>query len=672
MVLGDVTDMRDLRLGGQAPRERDPRLEVLVLKGTETMLRTLCVPAIVIAITVGSLGGAPALADGGELVGEVATSGTPHVLDGQVNSIALSGSTMVLGGEFSKARGADRRKKLKRLNLLAFNTRTGRIRPGFRPNPDGAVNKVLDAGDGRTVYVAGDFTRIGGVARQNLARLRLSDGSVVRGFKPGAITGQVRDLQLIDGRLWLAGAFTHVGGHAQRALATVDPRSGKRDPFMSLKLAGQHNGGHTQVLKIDVSETTRRLVAVGNFRKAAGKKRRQLAVLAVSGRRAKVASFRTRFYTSKCSRKNTTYLRDVDVSPDGSFFVVSTTGGHRGPKKACDTTARFETGANGSAVRPSWVAHTGGDTTYAVEVTRAAVYVGGHFRWQNNPLRKDRAGPGAVSRQGIAALDPRNGLPLPWNPGRTLGVGVFDFLDAADGLWVASDTDRINWQLRGRIARLRPHGLVLPPETDDRLPGVLYATTATDGVWSQREWTGRQPSTVGEVMEHAPSGVRAAFMLDGVLFHVGAAPVLLRRSFDGVDFGPVAEVNPADQVLPPAGWAADLRRITGMFHDNGRIYYTLRGSRSLYYRYFTAVSGVVGARRLVADPTFERGTVEGLVLAGGRLHWRAADGTNWSATWRRTPRAGRPVASSRRAEDCACEGGEGRVRFLLRGTGSPI
>ncbi len=608
---------------------------------------------------------------GGPLVGEVATTGTPHVLDGRVNSLALIDTTMLLGGDFSRARSADARRKFRRANLLSFDSTDGRIHRRFRPHPNGVVNKVLDAGDGRTVYVAGDFTRIGGVRRQNLARVRIRDGSVVRAFDAGKVAGQVRDLQLVGGRLWVAGAFTHIAGTAQRALAALDPDTGGRDRFMKLHVAGRHHGGHTQVLKIDVSVRSGRLVMVGNFRKVAGAPRRQVAVLDLTRRQATVARWRTRFYAARCSAVNNTYLRDVDVSPDGTFFVASTTGGARGPKRACDTTARFEIGTDANRVRPSWVAHTGGDTTYAVEVTAGAIYVGGHFRWQNNPFGRDRPGPGAVPRQGIAALDPRNGLPLDWNPGRTLGVGVFDFLDAVDGLWVASDTDRINWQLRSRVARMRPGTTVLPGEPSPALPAVLWSSTESPGTWSRRDWAGPSPDAASGDVTGAPEGVRAAFMINGVLFLVGSRPVLVRRSFDGFAFGPAARVTPSGQGRPPAGWRHDLQRLTGMFHDNGRIYYTLRGRSSLYYRYFTASSGTVGARRLVANAggVDLRGATS-LLLVDRRVHWRAADGSSWSVEWRRTAQAARLAAQTRRRDPCGCTAGEGRVRFLFQG--SPI
>ena len=86
-------------------------------------------------------------------------------------------------------------------------------------------------------------------------------------------------------------------------------------------------------------------------------------------------------------------MRDVEMSPDGSYFVVATTGGpHSGT--LCDTAARFETYAVGTALTPTWTNTSGGDTLWGVEVTQSAVYVGGHNRWMNNPSGSDRAAPG--------------------------------------------------------------------------------------------------------------------------------------------------------------------------------------------------------------------------------------------------------------------------------------
>ena len=132
------------------------------------------------------------------------------------------------------------------------------------------------------------------------------------------------------------------------------------------------------------------------------------------------------------------------------------------------------------------------------------VYVGGHQRWWNNPFRGDAAGQGAVSREGIAALDPVNGLPLSWDPTRTKGVGVFDFLDTPQGLWVASDTDRIgNFQLKSRIARMLPGGTSFPAVKTTVLPNDVY-TASTAGALSRR----RYDAGVGAPQSPPNGGIR--------------------------------------------------------------------------------------------------------------------------------------------------------------------
>ena len=598
----------------------------------------------------------PALADspGGTLVREVAASGTPHVLDGRVLTVAQVGGTMLLGGTFSQARDNAGDTAVKTRNrLLAFDRATGKLRPGFLPEPNGTVRTILPSGDGSTVYVVGAFTRIGGVARQRVARIRVSDGAVVPTFDAGAVNGEVKDAVLRGGRLWIAGAFTHVGGRAQRALATLDPATGARTSYMSLAVTGTHRGdGVTQVIKLDASPDGRRLVAVGNFSALAGATTQQLFTLDLTGAAAAPGALRTGFYATQCSPAYDTYLRDVDFSPDGQWFVVSTTGAYGGSTGPCDTVARFEADATGADVAPSWVDYTGGDTTYAVEATDAVVYVGGHHRWWNNPFASNRAGQGAVARAGIAALDPINGLPLSWNPGRTLGVGLFDFLVTPDGLWVTSDTDRIgDYQYRARIALLPSGGLAVPAVRTPVLPNDLY-NVGSGGTATRRFVT---PGGAPGPARGLPAGpidwrtVTGAFMVNGVVYAAHTDGTFDRQGFNGTEWARSVPVATADALVPIEQWRGDLRLATSMFFDEGRIYFTRSDDDRLFYRYFTPQSGVVGAQRFVAagsNADLDLARVRGMVVTPQHVYWADAAGQLRRQVWQRDGRHGRPVAGT--------------------------
>jgi hypothetical protein len=80
------------------------------------------------------------------------------------------------------------------------------------------------------------------------------------------------------------------------------------------------------------------------------------------------------------------------------------------------------------------------------------VYVQGHQRWLDNPQGRNSAGPGAVSRPGIGAIDPTSGRALPWNPTKDRGVGGKDLYVTSQGLWVGSDTTHIGGETHARIA----------------------------------------------------------------------------------------------------------------------------------------------------------------------------------------------------------------------------
>ncbi|MEV4361469.1 hypothetical protein ACWEPL_24670 [Nonomuraea sp. NPDC004186] len=366
---------------------------------------------------------------------------TPHVLDGIVNAITVVGDTVVVGGSFSEVSDAARTTAYPRSNLFAYNLTTGRVLPGFAPIVPGPVYG-LAAGDQGTVYVGGEFIGVNDSPARSLARLKLSDGTLVTGFAPHIGGGMVSTLARLGSKLYVGGDFTS----PRTALARIDATTGAADPAFGIT----PGGSLTPRVKVYAIAATRyRLAVDGSFTTLAGQSRPQLGLIDISGPTARLAPWRTEAYARPCMSEFPSYVRGLDFSPDGHYFAVVTTGGPKGGM--CDTAARFETYSKGSTIRPTWVNATGGDSLYAVSVTGAAVYVGGHQRWLNNPQGRDSAGPGAVSRPGISAIHPTTGMALSWNPTRERGIGVKAFYAHRSGLLVGSDTTRLGREYHARI-----------------------------------------------------------------------------------------------------------------------------------------------------------------------------------------------------------------------------
>jgi hypothetical protein len=260
-----------------------------------------------------------------------------------------------------------------------------------------------------------------------------------------------------------------------------------------------------------------------------------------------------------------------------------------------------------------------------VAITGPAVYVGGHQRWLNNPLRSGSAGPGAVAREGIAALDPHNGLPLLWNPGRDRGVGVFALVSTPEGLWIGSDTDRIGrYGYHGKLAFMPvAGGSAVPEPRVGAVPGDLYRL-GTTGVMDHRAYDGTAFGAPAPVPGVDWTQARGVFMVSGRLYTAWSANNLYVRDFDGTTAGPAMALNLAG-VNTSTNFPVN--RVTGMFFEpsSGRLYYTLSGDARLRYRYFTPESGVVGAETFTASAT-GWSSVSGMTLASGKLYFATSNG----------------------------------------------
>jgi hypothetical protein len=561
------------------------------------------------------------------LVSAIPVAWTPQVLDGAVKAFAQAGGTMVAGGSFHQVREpAD--PTLTQPYLFSFDAADGEIDQGFQPVLDGEVRALVAAPDGHSVYVGGTFTSVDGVAQPLLARIDLDTGALDPDFRPQIEGEEVDSLVLSGGRLYVGGAFGKVGGLGRSRFAVVDPTTGAVDPDIKVTF-GDARSGLLKVTRLALSPDGAHMMALGTFLTVDGLRRPQIAMLDVSADGVSVSSWATEAFAPACGSEYSTDLRDVDFSPDGSYFVVVATGGfHGGPAAPvlCDSASRWETSAAGPDQKPTWVDYTGGDSLTAVAATGTAVYVGGHQRWLNRPLNMHAVpGPGAVPRPGIAALDPVNGLPFSWNPGKTRGKAVFALLATDQGLWVGSDTTGFAGRYRPRLAMVPlAGGATVPAAAPGTLPGQLYRMGLTGGL-IRHSFDGRtlgraEDVTVPRIGRTAWSHVRGAFMLSGRLYAGTDRGTLVTATFDGRHVGPASTI-----ALRGIASSFPVARITGMFYDAGRLYYTLSGDPRLFYRYFEPQSRVVGALRFVAAGGGWR-HVRGMTLAGGEIYFATSAG----------------------------------------------
>ena len=306
-------------------------------------MRRLLAAAVVAAVGLSGISAALAVPASAapadeQLVSANPNDNTPRVLDGQVNAIVRVGETVIVGGSFTKVREAPTNSpELARSGLFAFNRSTGQIDASFVPilgtgDPlkKPVVNTLVPTADGTGVYVGGEFRTVNGSGPARFQLLDLATGQRVASSANGAFNKSVMDAKLVGGRLYVAGAFTSVGGIARGGLASLDPSSGELTTAVTTSFAGVGNGGITTVRKIDLTPSGDRLIAIGNFMSVGGVSRSQVAMLDTSGASATVASWSTTKFPRGCSSSFDTYLRDVDFAPDGSFFVIVTTGGWGG------------------------------------------------------------------------------------------------------------------------------------------------------------------------------------------------------------------------------------------------------------------------------------------------------------------------------------------------------
>ncbi len=384
---------------------------------------------------------------------------TPRVIDGAgasdagVYELRQVGGTMYAGGRIRTVTGPSGSPTYSRMNIFAFDATTGAVLNIPNLSANGDVYAIEPTPDGRYLYIGGDFGSFGGRSANNVVKFDLTTNTVVPGFAFPVATGRVSDLQLVGNRLFVAGNWN--GG-----IVAVDPNTGARTSYLNnVQVSGQTSDSQTtwttRVYRFAVNPQQTRMVIIGSFTSVGGQARRQVAMINLGSSSATVSPWYSTTWNRNCIRGMQWYTRDVDWSPDGSFFVVGNTGGAI-TNTFCDTATRWAP-VDAPNQRPAWIQMTGGDTIHSVAVTDKAVFLGGHFRWLDNPEGRNTMGPGAARAQGLGAIDVNTGRAIrTWNPTKGLegGRGAYDLYPTSAGLWVGHFEQRLGGELHPGLGLL--------------------------------------------------------------------------------------------------------------------------------------------------------------------------------------------------------------------------
>jgi len=419
-----------------------------------------------------SLGGEPRMGVGGVDFDSGELSAWRADAVGYVGALLVKGDTLFMGGGFLGINFTGRPMlaavDIPTGRLLPFDAHAKGVQPRYFPDPEVTVLRMI----GDTLFVAGDFTEIGGRYRPSLAALNVNDGSAFDWAPdtlgprfPGFPPPIVRTMVMSGGSVYVGGAFDAVGGMSRPFVAELNRETGKVTAW------NPRPDGIVSAVAVqgDTVLAGGTFSTVGDWRHRAG-----LAALDLTTGRLKPWN----------PNPNGVICTAIAVHGDrvlvsGDFTEI---GGQPRPHHyfaALDT-------INGEALDWDPLA---GDIADAFLLVDDTLYVGGVFTqmggqtrnyaaaisattgevlpWNPNPddwvlalaRRANTVYLGGIffhvgaPRHGIAAVDATTGVPSPWNPDTDNSV-VEALLVSGDKVYVGGGFGRIGGQARTSIAAL--------------------------------------------------------------------------------------------------------------------------------------------------------------------------------------------------------------------------
>ena len=447
----------------------------------------------------------------------------PPVALTSVNSLAISGSTVYIGGYFRRVGSLTR-------NYLAAVDATTGLATAWDPNPDGLVSAM--AFSGPTLYIGGGFSKIGNQNRSGIAALDLATGAPTSWNPQAGGGGQYYDqfgqilsdrpfpplvltLLVSDGVVYAGGDFTTLGGQTRCRIAAIDPTTG-------MPLAGFNTGANGTVYALALSGST--LYTGGDFTSAGGVNRAHLAAIdpatgAATAWNPDVITSSSAYLPFPTASVKALILKAGVLYFGGDFNYVG--GKSRNRLAAVDA-------ASGALIywNPS-----PDKTVNALAIDGGTIYAGGAF-----------TSIGGQYRNRIAALDLNSGAATMWNPDASDVVNALAV--SGSSVYAGGVFTLIGGQPRNRLAALdKVTGAATAWNPDANLEvdalalsgNVLYAGGDFTTIGGQaRQYLAEFDTATGLLSAWKPSvfGAKHAIAFGNSMVYAGGAGPLSLQGLD--------------------------------------------------------------------------------------------------------------------------------------------
>lgn len=335
---------------------------------------------------------------------------------------------IIIGGDFTSFNGTSR-------NRVARLNADGSVDPTFNPGTgaNGTIRSMALQPDGKLI-IAGDFTTVGGVSRNRIARLN-DNGSLDATFDVGTgANGSVRCVQVqVDGNILIGGGFTQINQTVNNHMARLGPDGSVNGTFSSGLGLG---GTATPVVNHFAIQPDGKVVIVGDYNSYNGFTRGNIVRVMMDG------TIDTGFNAVPGAGA---LVQWVLVQPDNKIILAGDFLNYNG--SAINRIARVDTNGN---LDTTFLRGFGPNSTVSSMLLQpdGNVLVSGNFSQFNFAT---------ISR--LTRIDTLGEIDLTFNQQTGANNAVRALAYQPDGkVLVGGEFTNFNGRVQGRIARVLPNG----------------------------------------------------------------------------------------------------------------------------------------------------------------------------------------------------------------------